>query len=238
MATCPQELTCAPLQGMGRLGFPISQTGMMAFGHFEWPREWRKQHSGGTGQRCGTRGHSFPRWTPRPSPRGDPSGHATWASLGLAREKQSLTARRTWGPWRGRRPGLALAYATAQAAHLPGVPLERREDEGSRAAVQGPRGEGRLGAPGRHQPGVVADALQPEQDAEHVHEVPALQCLLGPAQGHRASVRPPAALPSTALSQARLTGHPTAQAPTPHQAAEALGPTRCPHKAGRAQQRL
>lgn len=69
-------------------------------------------------------------------------------------------------------------YLPESSPYLPGVSVERLQDEGGRAVLQRPRRVGRLWEPGLHQSGVVADPLQPQEDAQHIHKVPALQRFL------------------------------------------------------------
>lgn len=77
------------------------------------------------------------------------------------------------------------AEPPAPSAYLPEVSVKRLQDERGRAALQRPRRVGGLREPGRHQPGVVADPLQPQEDAQHVHKAPALQSFLRPVRGER-----------------------------------------------------
>lgn len=65
--------------------------------------------------------------------------------------------------------------------YLPRVSVKRLEDEGGRAVLEWPSCVRRLREPGLHQPRMVADPLQPQQDAQHIHKVPTLQRFLGSA---------------------------------------------------------
>lgn len=102
----------------------------------------------------------------------------------------------------------------APSLYLPEVSVERLQDERGGAVLQRPCSVGGLREPRCHQPRVVADPLQPQEDAQHVHKVPALQRFLGPAhmreeigvlpgvRAHASRASPPSAVPT--LMNARL----------------------------------